>query len=130
MKYLPSANVKCASHMKYRPLADVKYSPKANVIVTVFSFAAQKNDMLLRNMIYRLFPASSMVVTPHWGDYSLSDDLTSDEISATGGPQRFARYDRFVFDEYDMFAYGKRCSYSTYCLSRRKNASRFGSVYK
>ena len=54
MKYLPSANVKCASHMKYRPLADVKYSPKANVIVTVFSFAAQKNDMLLRNMIYLL----------------------------------------------------------------------------
>ena len=63
--------------------------------ISELSFAAQKNDMLLRNMIYRLFPASSMVVTPHWGDYSLSDDLTSDEISATGGPQRFARYDRF-----------------------------------
>ncbi len=29
MKYLPSANVKCASHMKYRPLADVKYSAAA-----------------------------------------------------------------------------------------------------
>jgi hypothetical protein len=34
MKYLTSSNVKCASHMKYRPVADVKYSPMANVIVT------------------------------------------------------------------------------------------------
>ena len=31
-----------------------------------------------------------MVATPHWGDSSLSIDLTSDEISATGGHQRFA----------------------------------------
>ena len=62
-------------------------------------------------MIYRLFPASSMVVTPHWGDYSLSDDLTSDEISATGGPQRFARYDRFDFVEHDIFDFVKSDSY-------------------
>ena len=34
--------------------------------------------------------AISMVATPHWGDSSLSIDLTSDEISATGGHQRFA----------------------------------------
>ena len=32
----------------------------------------------------------SMVATPHWGACSLSIDLTSDEISATGGHQRFA----------------------------------------
>ena len=31
-----------------------------------------------------------MVMTPHCGDHSLSVDLTSDEISATGGRQRFA----------------------------------------
>ena len=31
-----------------------------------------------------------MVVTPHCGAHSLSVDLTSDEISATGGRQRFA----------------------------------------
>ena len=31
-----------------------------------------------------------MVATPHWGDSSLSIDLTSDEISVTGGHQRFA----------------------------------------
>ena len=37
------------------------------------------------------FSATSMVVTPHCGDHSLSVDLTSDEISATGGRQRFAR---------------------------------------
>ena len=36
------------------------------------------------------FTAISMVATPHWGDCSLSIDLTSDEISATGGHQRFA----------------------------------------
>ncbi len=34
--------------------------------------------------------ALSMVVTPHCGAHSLSIDLTSDEISATGGRQRFA----------------------------------------
>ena len=34
--------------------------------------------------------AISMVATPHWGDSSLSIDLTSDEISATGGHLRFA----------------------------------------
>ena len=34
--------------------------------------------------------AISMVATPHWGDCSLSIDLTSDDISATGGHQRFA----------------------------------------
>ena len=34
--------------------------------------------------------AISMVVTPHCGAHSLSIDLTSDEISATGGRQRFA----------------------------------------
>ena len=34
MKYLTSSNVKCASHMKYRPVADVKYSTMANVKVT------------------------------------------------------------------------------------------------
>ena len=34
--------------------------------------------------------AISMVATPHWGACSLSIDLTSDEISATGGHQRFA----------------------------------------
>ena len=31
-----------------------------------------------------------MVVTLHWRAHSLSIDLTSDEISATGGRQRFA----------------------------------------
>ena len=41
MKYLPSANVKCASHMKYRPVADVKYSSPTNVKVTV-CFANEK----------------------------------------------------------------------------------------
>ena len=30
-------------------------------------------------------------MTPHCGDHSLSGDLTSDETSATGGRQRFAR---------------------------------------
>ncbi len=34
--------------------------------------------------------ATSIVATPHWGDCSFSVDLTSDEISATGGRQRFA----------------------------------------
>ena len=41
MKYLTSSNVKCASHMKYRPMADVKYSPTANMKVTV-CFANEK----------------------------------------------------------------------------------------
>ena len=41
MKYMPSANVKCASHMKYRPTADVKYSSPTNVKVTV-CFANEK----------------------------------------------------------------------------------------
>ena len=36
--------------------------------------------------------ASSIVATPHWGDCSFSDDLTSDGISATGCPQRFAHW--------------------------------------
>ena len=48
------------------------------------------NDMLLRNMIYRLH---------------------ADMIDSPKG-------------EYDMFGFAKRCSYSTCCLSRRKNASR------
>ena len=34
--------------------------------------------------------ASSIVATPHCGACSFSDDLTSDVISATGCPQRFA----------------------------------------
>ena len=38
----------------------------------------------------RVRSAISMVVTLHWRAHSLSIDLTSDEISATGGHQRFA----------------------------------------
>ena len=37
-----------------------------------------------------------MVVTPHCGAHSLSDDLTSDEIPATGGRQRFVPVDVFT----------------------------------
>ena len=42
--------------------------------------------------------ASSIVATPHCGACSFSDDLTSDGISATGCPQRFAHWgtSRFV----------------------------------
>ncbi len=36
--------------------------------------------------------ASSIVATPRWGDCSFSDDLTSDEISATGCPKRFVHW--------------------------------------
>ena len=39
--------------------------------------------------VLRPLSAISMVATPRWGDCSLSIDLTSDEISATGGRQRF-----------------------------------------
>ena len=57
---------------------------------------------LLCNMIYLLHAnmigstssnpcsATSIVATPHCGACSFSDDLTSDGISATGCPQRFA----------------------------------------
>ena len=38
----------------------------------------------------RQMSASSIVATPHCGACSFSDDLTSDGISATGCPQRFA----------------------------------------
>ena len=44
----------------------------------------------LSENISRRDSASSIVVTPHRGDYSFSLDLTADEISATGGRQRFA----------------------------------------
>ena len=37
-----------------------------------------------------LISAISMVATPHCGDCSLSDDLSSDEASATGSRQSFA----------------------------------------
>ena len=41
--------------------------------------------------------AISMVATPHWGACSLSVDLTSFEISATGGRKRFAHaYEAFL----------------------------------
>ena len=36
-------------------------------------------------------PAFSIVAVPHCGNCSFSNDLTSDETSATGGRQRFAR---------------------------------------
>ena len=38
----------------------------------------------------RFLPATSMVMAPHWGDHSLSVDLSPVEISATGGRQGFA----------------------------------------
>ena len=41
---------------------------------------------------FLLRSASSMVVAPHCGDNSLSDDLSADEISATGGRHRFALF--------------------------------------
>ena len=34
-----------------------------------------------------------MVVTPHSGDHSLSDEKAADEISATGGPRRLSPID-------------------------------------
>ena len=34
-----------------------------------------------------------MVVTPHNGDHSLSDEKAADEISATGGPRRLSPID-------------------------------------
>ena len=34
-----------------------------------------------------------MVVTPHSGDHSLSDEKATDEISATGGPRRLSPID-------------------------------------
>ena len=47
-----------------------------------------------------------MVVTPRRGDYSLSADLTSDEIPATGSHQRFAQADAAFRDS----------SVSSFCL--------------
>ena len=34
-----------------------------------------------------------MVVTPHSGDHSLSDEKAADEISVTGGPRRLSPID-------------------------------------
>jgi len=41
--------------------------------------------------------ATSMVAAPHWGDGSLSVDLTADEISRTAGRRRFARAGHLLF---------------------------------
>ena len=40
-----------------------------------------------------------MVVTPHWGAHSLSLDLSSDKISATGSCQSFAHVTAVHFCE-------------------------------
>jgi len=37
------------------------------------------------------YSAASIVVTPHWGDHSVSADLSPDDTSATGSRQGFDR---------------------------------------
>ena len=46
---------------------------------------------LLTAVAWQLYTAISKVVTPHRGDYSLSIDLSSFEISATGSRKSFAQ---------------------------------------
>ena len=52
----------------------------------------REEDDEARDHMERVFrsPATSMVVTPHRGAHSLSVDLRTDEISATGGHRFFA----------------------------------------
>ena len=55
-----------------------------------------------------------MVVTPHSGDHSLSDEKAADEISATGGPRRLSPIDvNDVLSLIGMFA-PKTTRYSTF----------------
>ena len=61
----------------------------------MFGFAERDMSDFVRRDIFGyaesdMFPATSMVVTLHWRDHFLSVDLTSFEISATGGRKRFA----------------------------------------
>ena len=51
---------------------------------------------MMCELIVRDLSAFSMVATVHWTACSLSNDLTSDEISATGSRQRFAHALRLV----------------------------------
>ena len=50
--------------------------------------------------------ANNIVATPHRGACSLLFDLTSDEISATGGRQRFARIPNNPLANAGGFFYG------------------------
>ena len=88
------------------------FSPKAkkHLVNEIFQSnnVALKCEIRLQRVKYALSASSiyaltaiSMVATPHWGDSSLSIDLTSDEISATGGHQRFAleRFTLLVSDD-------------------------------
>ena len=73
MKYLTSSNVKCASHMKYRPMADVKYSPTANMKVTV-CFANEKQ--LPTEAVWYFFNQQLFDQTgarEHWCHHSTND---------------------------------------------------------
>ena len=71
-------------------------------------FCCRLNPLLVSIDSFRSLPAmqdssaSSIVATPHWGDCSFSDDLTSDGISATGCPQRFAHWATAPFAPLDF----------------------------